>query len=136
MNCSKQLQAAVSGYFKDPTGTAKKLGTDQSGSGENFSLTRQNLSRLKEELQKSIRRINDLEKLRKNIEMTVTAEGLRIELLESQNGTFFDSGSSTLNQSGQELLSLLAQELGCDPLKKRHHNHAHDQKKSRLPLRR
>ncbi|MBZ5657367.1 MAG: OmpA family protein [Acidobacteriia bacterium] len=115
MNSSKQLQVAVGGYFKDPTGTAKKVGTNQSGSGENFQLTKQNLADLKEQLQKNIRSINDLEKLRKNIEMTVTAEGLRIELLESEKGTFFDSGSSALNQSGREMLVLLAEELGQVP---------------------
>jgi len=115
MNSSKQLQVAVGGYFKDPTGTAKKVGSNQSGSGESFPLTKKNLAQLKEQLQKNIRSINDLEKLRKNIEMTVTAEGLRIELLESEKGTFFDSGSSTLNQSGQEMLVLLAKELGSVP---------------------
>ena len=115
MNSSKQLQVAVGGYFKDPTGTAKKVGTNQSGSGDNFSLTKTNMADLKEQLQKSIYRITDLENLKKNIEMTVTAEGLRIELLESEKGTFFDSGSSTLNQSGQEMLSLLAAELGKVP---------------------
>jgi chemotaxis protein MotB len=115
MNTSKQIQVAIGGYFKDPTGTSKKVGTNQSGSGENFSLTKQNMAELKEQLQKSIHSINDLEKLRKNVEMTVTSEGLRIELLESQNGTFFDSGSSTLNQTGQEMLSLLAAELGKLP---------------------
>jgi len=47
--------------------------------------------------------------------MTVTAEGLRIELLESEKGTFFDSGSSTLNKTGQEMLVLLAEELGKVP---------------------
>ncbi len=47
--------------------------------------------------------------------MTVTSEGLRIELLESAGGTFFDSGSATLNTSGRELLSLLAAELGKIP---------------------
>ena len=115
MNSSKQLQVAVGGYFKDPTGTSKKVGTNQSGSGENFSLTRQNMADLKEQLQKSIHRITDLENLKKNIEMTVTAEGLRIELLESEKGTFFDSGSSALNQSGKEMLTLLAAELGKVP---------------------
>jgi chemotaxis protein MotB len=49
--------------------------------------------------------------------MTVTAEGLRIELLESDQGTFFDSGSSAVNKSGQEILSLLATELGKLPYK-------------------
>jgi chemotaxis protein MotB len=69
------------------------------------------MAQLKEKLQKTIQNINDLDKLKKNIEMTVTAEGLRIELLESDKGTFFDSGSAKLNQSGQELLTLLAAEL-------------------------
>jgi chemotaxis protein MotB len=115
MNSSKQLQVAVGGYFKDPTGTAKQVGTNQSGSGENLPLTKKNLADLKEQLQKNIRSITDLEKLRKNIEMTVTAEGLRIELLESDKGTFFDSGSSALNSSGREMLVLLAEELGKVP---------------------
>jgi len=115
MNASKQIQVAVGGYFKDPTGTAKKVGTNLSGAGENFRLTKQNMTELKEQLQKSIRSINDLENLRKNIEMTVTAEGLRIELLESEKGTFFDSGSPKLNESGQEMLGLLAKQLGEVP---------------------
>lgn len=115
MNTSNQVQVAISGYFKDPAGTSKKVGTNRSGTGENFSLTKQNMAQLKEQLQKSIQSINDLEKLRKNVEITLTPEGLRIELLESQNGTFFDSGSSMLNQTGQEMLGLLAAELGKLP---------------------
>jgi chemotaxis protein MotB len=115
MNSSQKIQLAVGGYFKDPLGTAKQLGTAQSGTGENFHLTKQNMAKLKEELQKSIRSINDLEKLRKNVEMTVTSEGLRIELLESAKGTFFASGRSTLNDGGKEMLVLLAQDLGSVP---------------------
>ena len=115
MNSSKQIQVAVGGYFKDPTGTSKKVGTNQSGSGENFQLTKQNMVQLKEQLQKRIHKINDLEKLRKNIEMTVTSEGLRIELLESEKGTFFESGRSDLNRSGKDLLALLAQQLAQLP---------------------
>ena len=80
-----------------------------------LQLAKQDMAKLKEELQKSIQSINDLAKLKNNIEMTVTAEGLRIELLESEKGTFFDSGSSTLNKSGQEMLALLAAELGKVP---------------------
>lgn len=115
LNTSKQIQEAVGGYFKDPTGTSKKVGTNQSGAGENFQLTKQNMAQLKEQLQKSIQSITDLEKLRNSIEMTVTAEGLRIELLESEKGTFFDSGNAAPNQSGQEMLTLLAAELGKVP---------------------
>jgi chemotaxis protein MotB len=115
MNSSKKIQEAVGGYFKDPSGTAQKVGTNQVGSGENFHLTKQNMAELKTQLEKRIQSITDLEKLRKNIEMTVTPEGLRIELLESEKGTFFNSGSPKLNQSGQEMLALLAEQLGQVP---------------------
>jgi chemotaxis protein MotB len=49
--------------------------------------------------------------------MTVTNEGLRIELMESASGTFFDSGSTKLNADGHELLIALAQELSKLPNK-------------------
>ena len=116
MNSSKQVQEAVGGYFKDPTGTSKKVGTDQTGSGENFTLTKDNMPKLKEELQKTIRQITNFEKLKNQIKMTVTSEGLRIELLESSSGTFFKSGSAGLNEDGKELLIALAQELGKLPI--------------------
>jgi chemotaxis protein MotB len=117
MNSSKQVQDAVGGYFKDPSGTSKMVGTDQRGSGENFTLSKEDMAKLKEQLQKSVRRLNDFDKLKNQIEMTVTAEGLRIELLESASGTFFESGSPRPNQDCMQLLSLLAQELGKLPNK-------------------
>ncbi|HXY14412.1 MAG TPA: flagellar motor protein MotB [Terriglobales bacterium] len=117
MNSSKQIQEAVGGYFKDPSGNSKMVGTDKRGSGDNFSLTKEDMSRLKEQLQKAVRRLNDFEKLKNQIQMTVTAEGLRIELLETASGTFFESGSSKPNADGTEMLVLLASELGQLPNK-------------------
>jgi chemotaxis protein MotB len=117
MNSSKQVQDAVGGYFKDPSGTSKMVGTDQRGSGDNFTLTKEDMAKLKEQLQKSVRRLNDFDKLKNQIEMTVTAEGLRIELMETASGTFFESGSPRPNGDCKELLSLLAQELGKLPNK-------------------
>jgi outer membrane protein OmpA-like peptidoglycan-associated protein len=116
MNSSQKIQVAVSGYFKDPNGTATKTGSSMTGSGPNLPLKKkEDMAQLKEQLQKSIQSMNDLDKLNKNIEITVTAEGLRIELLESAKGTFFDSGSATLNKTGQEMVELLAVELGKVP---------------------
>jgi len=112
MNSSKQIQEAVGGYFKDPTGNSKKVGSNMQGTGENFVLTRDNMPKLKEQLQNSIRQMSDFEKLKSHIEMTVTAEGLRIE---SASGTFFDSASAKLKPDGAELLITLAQELGSLP---------------------
>ncbi|HLW87037.1 MAG TPA: flagellar motor protein MotB [Terriglobales bacterium] len=117
MNSSKQVQEAVGGYFKDPSGTSKMVGTDQRGSGDNFTLTKEDMAKLKEQLQKTVRKLTDFDKLKDHIEMTVTAEGLRIELLESASGTFFESGSPRPNDDCKQLLALLAQELGKLPNK-------------------
>jgi chemotaxis protein MotB len=115
LSSSVKVQEAVGGYFRDPSGSSRKTGSGLAGSGENLLLHKDDMAKLKTALQDSIQKMNDLDKLRKNIEMTVTAEGLRIELLESEKGTFFDSGSSTVNKSGQEMLALLAAQLGQVP---------------------
>ena len=117
LNSSKQIQEAVGGYFKDPTGTSKKVGSNMVGAGENFVLTKDNMPKLKEQLQQAMKQMSDFEKLKNHIEMTVTTEGLRIELSESAIGTFFESGSPKLNSDGQEMLVTLAQELGKLPNK-------------------
>jgi chemotaxis protein MotB len=117
MNSSKKVQEAVGGYFKDPTGTSKKLGSDLAGNGENFVLTRDNMPKLKDQLQQAMMQMQDFDKLKSHIEMTVTSEGLRIELSESASGTFFDTGSTKLNGDGSEMLVMLAQELGQLPNK-------------------
>jgi chemotaxis protein MotB len=117
LNSSKPVREAVAGYFKDPSGSADKTGTNSSGVAEAVALTKDDMPKLKEELEKAIRQAKDLDKLKNQIEITVTPEGLRIELLESATGTFFDVGSPRLNQNGRELLDLLAQELGKLPNK-------------------
>jgi chemotaxis protein MotB len=117
LNSSKQVQEAVGGYFKDPTGTSKKVGSNMAGAGENFVLTRDNMPKLKEQLQQAMKQMADFEKLKSHIDMTVTTEGLRIELSESASGTFFDSGSAKLNDDGRQLITTLSEELGKLPNK-------------------
>jgi len=117
LNSSKQVQEAVGGYFRDPTGTSKKVGTNLAGAGENFAITKDNMPKLKEQLQKAMKQLSNFDKLKNQIEMTVTSEGLRIELMESASGTFFDSGKATPSANGVELMTLLAGELGKLPNK-------------------
>jgi chemotaxis protein MotB len=117
MNSSKQLQVAVGGYFKDPTGNSKMVGSNQAGAGENLMLTKDNMSQLKDALQNTVRQMANFDQFKDQIEMTVTSEGLRIELMESEKGTFFDSGSSVPSNNGKEMLVKLAQELGKLPNK-------------------
>ena len=115
MNTSDHVRKAVAGYFNDPMGRSRDTGTDRSGADENLPVTRDNIDQLKQRLEDSIRKMNDLKSISNQIEITVTPEGLRIELLESKNGTFFESGSSTLNANGNELLGMLAKQLGSVP---------------------
>jgi len=117
LSSSKPVREAVAGYFKDPSGTASKMGTALSGVGENFILTKDNMPKLKDQLEQKIREMRDFDKLKSHVEMTVTSEGLRIELTESASGTFFDSGSPKLNADGSDLLITLAHELGKLPNK-------------------
>jgi chemotaxis protein MotB len=117
LSSSKPVQEAVGGYFRDPSGTADKKGSIKQGSGENFTLTKDNMPKLKDQLEQKIQELNDFEKLKNHIEMTVTSEGLRIELMESASGTLFDNGSPKLNSDGRELLIALAQEMGKLPNK-------------------
>jgi chemotaxis protein MotB len=117
LNTSKAVKEAVAGYFKDPAGTANKVGSNIAGSGEKILISHDNMSQLKEKLEKAIRQMPNFEKLKKHIVMTITSEGLRIELTESANGTFFESGSPNLNADGKEIVEILAQELGKLPNK-------------------
>src|SRR5579863_3273700 len=115
LNTNKPVREAIAGYFKDPSGTANKIGSNKTGVAEAVAITKDDMPKLKEELEKAIRGIPNFEKLKDQIEMTLTPEGLRIELLETETGTFFDVGAPAPNANGKELLSLLAHELGKLP---------------------
>ncbi|HTZ72346.1 MAG TPA: flagellar motor protein MotB [Candidatus Aquilonibacter sp.] len=115
LNSSKKIQDAVGGYFRDPQGTADKAGKDIVGSAAASIVPADNMEQLKQQLEKAIAGIPNFDKLKSHIEMTITPEGLRIELIEGANGTFFDSGSPNLNTDGQDILKALAGELGKLP---------------------
>jgi chemotaxis protein MotB len=116
MGSSEKVKKAVAGYFNDPKGTASLLGTTMSGTGESVhEASTDELQKLKDKLEQEIKARKDLEKLSKQIEITITPEGLRIELLEGKDGTFYEIGSPKLSNSGQELLALLASELKTLP---------------------
>jgi chemotaxis protein MotB len=116
MNSSEKVKKAVAGYFNDPKGTSTLMGTTMSGTGETIPpAATTSMEQLKERLEQGIKAKKDLEKLSKQIEITITAEGLRVELLEDKNGTFYEMGSARLSGSGQELLALLAGELKTLP---------------------
>jgi chemotaxis protein MotB len=50
--------------------------------------------------------------LRNQVELSVTSEGLRIELVDDTQSSFFDSGSSVLRGDSERILSVIAKEIG------------------------
>jgi chemotaxis protein MotB len=112
LSASQEIQKAVAGYFRDPKGFGTQTGSSLGGTGEALTITKSNMTLLKSNLEQSMRKNPQLEKLKDFVQMTVTGEGLRIELLESEKGTFFENGEPVPTELGKSLLVLIAGELG------------------------
>ena len=113
VNSNKAVQQAVGGYFRDPLGTAHLQGSLQAQPGPPASGSEAfaGMERLKQDLQRAVKRLEHFKDFSKQVEFSVTAEGLRIELIENAKGTFFALGSPEPSQNCRELLTALAQEI-------------------------
>jgi chemotaxis protein MotB len=60
-------------------------------------------------------KMTEFDRLKKLIEMTVTPEGLQIELMEDPNGTFFENGSAQPTPILQTILKVLSPAAGKLP---------------------
>ena len=117
MGASEPVKKAVAGYFRDPSGQKAQSGNGQGGTGENISIGKDDMNQLKQKLEAAMRQAPELEKLKDQVDMTVTGEGLRIELLESEIGTFFESGNARPTETGGDMLKMLAAQMGRMPNK-------------------
>jgi chemotaxis protein MotB len=115
LNSKEEVRNAVGGYFKDPMGRGKNPGTNMTGTGRDISTLKDDMSALKEKLKSVIKLIPHFEQLKGNVELTITEEGLRIDMIEDSKGIFFESGKPQPSAVGKELLSALAKELGRLP---------------------
>src|SRR3984957_8494386 len=117
LSSSDQVKKAVGGYFSDPTGKGKDVGNGLRGvGGESLTINKEDMSQLKEKLLQAIHQTAPMQKIKEHVVMTVTQEGLRVELSEGSQGSFFfESGSPLPSGFGQELLSTLAAEIGKMP---------------------
>lgn len=118
LNSSQETQKAIGGYFQDPEGNGKLIGSDMAGAGgESIDLAAKDMEKLKDRLEQSLRESTKFKELQDKITMVVTGEGLRIELLESDVGTFFESGSPVPTGQATEIIGRLALEVGKFPNK-------------------
>jgi chemotaxis protein MotB len=111
LSASVKVQKAVGGYFQDPTGKGRETGTTRSGVSETLSLNEKQLKEIKEKVQEAMKQIPALKNMENQIRMTITAEGLRIDLLETKGGLFFENGDPKPTEAGGQLLKMLANEL-------------------------
>ncbi len=103
------------GYFNDPRGTAVKKGLEGKPDAVSSTEKKVDMAALKTQLLRAIAEANNLDRLKKQIEITQTDEGLRIELIEDEKGTFFEVGSAQPLPALQEILKVLAGQLRIVP---------------------
>lgn len=70
---------------------------------------------LKKEFEDMILTKPNLKKILESIRMEMTKEGLKVELIETEENLFFQIGSAKLTQDAIDILSLLAKEFGKLP---------------------
>ena len=113
---SAEVQKAVGGYFNDPSGNGKLMGTDMSGAGgTSLAIDEQDMEKLKEKINAAMKEMPSFQEFKDNVKMIVTGEGLRVELLEKEQGMFFESGKPAPSESGKDILAKLALQVSTMP---------------------
>jgi chemotaxis protein MotB len=111
----EKVQKAVAAYFNNPTGAGKLAGMATAGLGHSIELPKDDMALLRKKIEEALAQIPNFANLKDHVEITITADGLRIELLETDAGMFFESGKAVPTESGAALLGVLAEELGKMP---------------------
>jgi chemotaxis protein MotB len=120
---SEPVKAGIGGYFRDPVAFEASGGRGVLPGGDTINPPKPETaidatSKERQRLEAAVLHIREgLDKdafktLRDQVEFTVTPEGLRIDLIEKDESTFFDSGSATLRGETGHILGVIAHELG------------------------
>jgi chemotaxis protein MotB len=113
MGASDRVKQSVSGYFHDPRGYTSKRGAGPATAGEGMKL--QQVTDVRRQLEEALRQAPDFARIRDHVRMSVTGEGLRIDLLETDQGMFFVTGQAAPTAEGEHLLKLLAEQVATLP---------------------
>lgn len=142
---NNSIKQAIASYFKDPTifiggsgmhsGISSKPGApvlfpkeDTKSSNDQLVNAIQNeIKKIKNEmatLTQESKKIEQMvastpgfEKFKDKIQLSVTDEGMKIELIENKEGLFFDVGSAKIKPETVRLLNLIAKEISTLPNK-------------------
>jgi len=123
----QNVKKAVEGYFSNPIGYKHGYGSGRSplASGNSPAAVRENVFRTvaymreqqqfaitESDIRKSLQKSTGLRSVASHVEIVVTNTGLRIELVEGDSGdTFFQRGSAQLTPVGQQVVSMIGDEL-------------------------
>ena len=132
---SESVKESVAGYFQNPTGfkkcgivsvlpnkgqtiiemKSKAMMTEEQFRKMREREVRKKLQEAGAEIMKKLRSNPSFERLKNQIEVKMTAEGLRIQLLEASGESFFERGSAQLKPFTQQLLGMVAEEISQLP---------------------
>jgi chemotaxis protein MotB len=121
----QDVKAGIAAYFRDPgafeTTSGKLIGGGTGTLPGSPSALNTNISQkaVKQVLEQAAKRIREelakdpaFKSLEKQVQVELTKDGLRIELVDTEESMFFDSGSSAVKEQTGRMLGLIAVELG------------------------
>lgn len=110
MNANSRVKQMVGGYFQDPVAFNHKIHGSMNP-GEGLLVDQAHIQDVRKVIEQSLRMMPEFPKIRDNVKLVTTTEGLRIDLMETESGLFFVTGSASPTQAGEHLLRLLAEEI-------------------------
>jgi len=114
MSADKEVREQISSFFNNPSGPGKEIGMAAAGAGHAIEVPKDDMKKLAEKIEQALL-MPKFSRIKDHVEITITPDGLRIELLETEAGMFFESGKAQPTEAAAQLLTLLAGELGKLP---------------------
>lgn len=130
MGMSAETRSMVAGYFNDPLGFMKNPPKSQSPfatpgspnpkptsgisgpSQEDVAAEQLELKKIASQFEAALAQDVDLKELSKHVQVEITEQGLRIELMESAGAVFFESGRDVIRAQAMQLVSKIGPILG------------------------
>jgi chemotaxis protein MotB len=126
---NSKVKTSVASYFRDPEGFAKNSGILPGGRGLNEGGAPPKIKELEVDvetavLEKAARQLKDtidqtksLNGIKNQVEMSISKDGLEIQLLEKANQVLFDVGSTIPKDTTKAVLAEIGREIGQLPNK-------------------
>jgi chemotaxis protein MotB len=122
INTSPQVRSPMASYFRDPgvfdhtSGGGAAPGASMGAMAGNattppVAAAKAALEDTAESIKRELESMQDFPKIKGQVEMQVTNEGLRIEMVDKADSSFFDVGSSNLRPGTAEVLRIITENV-------------------------